>query len=52
MVAKERVAGGTGQHDGVLPLYAEHVVYEAEKADYGTADIIHFMVDDTLIKEH
>ena len=39
MVAKERVAGGTGQHDGVLPLYAEHVVYEAEKADYGTVDI-------------
>lgn len=40
MAAKERVAGGTGQHDGVLPVYAEHVVYEAEEIDYETADII------------
>ena len=39
MVAKERVAGGTGQHDGVLPVYAEYVVYEVEEADCGTVDI-------------
>ena len=52
MAHGEGLSGAAWRDDGVLPLYAEHVVYEAEKADYGTADIIHFMVDDMLIKEH
>lgn len=52
MVAKERVAGGTGQHDGVLPVYAEYVIDKAQEVDYGTADIIHFYVDGTLITEY
>lgn len=39
MAAKERVTGGTRQHAGVLPVHAEHVFYEAEEIDYGTADI-------------
>ena len=52
MAYGEGLSGAARRDDGVFPVYAEYVVDKAQEIDYGTADIIHFYVDGTLITEY
>ena len=39
MAHGEGLSGAARRDDGVFPIYAEHVVVEAEEIDYESADI-------------